>query len=521
MGGGIMQLVAYGAQDLFLTKDPQVTYFKIVYRRHTNFSTETIRQNFTKTPNFGTKTTCFLSQAGDLIGKIYFGVKVPRLPKIVDDEGNADTLTRVAWVRRLGYAMIRFVEIEIGSQLIDKQFGEWMHIWSELTVNSDKLRGVSQMIGDRQELITFSNGKTSCLLYIPLQFWFCRNTGLALPIASLQYSDVKINIELRDLEECIITTPTHYIQLENALVNYSPLEYIKQDIDGVIANGIFVDYDITTKRLYYIRVSRNSFQGTDSTTSDPFNNTELDKFKIIGETSEYEALPAAGVVEHNHRFNDRQLLNSNIVEGFLLVEYVFLDIDERLRFAKEKQEYQIDRVIFDGEKQVDSTNQRLRLALSHPTKELFFVAQFDFLQDTRINDYFNYTDNFRHKLQDTTLGQTIGDLVGSNLIKMATVIFNGQERISFRDSEYFNWVQPYQNHTQTQNEGSNVFSFSLFPEKYQPSGSANLSRIDEVTLQIRLDNQINQDNIAKVRVYSISWNRLRIANGIGGLVFTE
>ncbi|MBA42411.1 MAG: hypothetical protein CMF62_00190 [Magnetococcales bacterium] len=521
MGGGIIQLVAIGKQDIFLTSDPQVTYFKIVYRRHTNFSTEMIKQNFTKDPNFGTKTTCFLSQAGDLIRKIYFVVDLPLLPKIVDNEGNKDTLTKVAWVRRLGYAMIRFVEIEIGSQLVDKQFGEWMHIWSELTVNDDKLRGLSQMIGDRDELISFSNGKNSFRLYIPLQFWFCRNTGLALPISALQYSDVKINIELRDLNECIITTPTHYIQLENGLVDYKPFEYITQNVDGVEANGIFVSYDFTNRRLYYIRVSRNPFLGTASTTSDPFNNTTLDKFKIIGESSKYEGLPAAGVVEHPHRFNNRQLNSIFIKSAFLLVEYVFLDIEERLRFAGEKHEYQIDVLSYDGEKQVDSSSQRLRLGLNHPTRELFFVAQFDFLQDTRINDHFNYTDNFRRGIKNTFFGSTFGDPIGKNLVNIATVVFNGQERLGIRDAEYFNWIQSYQHHTKSQKEGINIYSFSLFPEKYQASGAANLSRIDEVTLQIRLNNKVNQNNIAKMRVYALNWNRLRIANGLGGLVFTE
>jgi hypothetical protein len=513
MGGGLIQLVAYGEQDIFLTSNPQVTYFKVTYRRYTNFSTEMIKQNFTKDPNFGTKTTCLLSKSGDLIKKIYFVVELPILPKIVDNNFNIDELTRIAWTKRLGYNMIRFAEIEIGTQIIDKQYGEWLSIWNEITTTPKKLRGILNMIGDRDELTTFTNGKSSFKLYIPLQFWFCRETGLALPISALQHSDVKINIELKDFDDCIIKSPTNYINLENSLVNYEPYEYIKQDIDGDIANGLFINFDIETKRLYYIKFGKNSFQGTPSTSANIFSDSSISKYKIIGETSQYEGTPQTGV-EHIYTFNSRQLDNIFIRKAFLLVEYVFLDIDERLKFSNDKHEYQIDTLEYNGEKQITSSNQRLRLALNHPTKELFYVANQD-----QYKDKYNYTNNFRNTIIKTMNGYKIGKPIGTNLITNSAIIFNGQERISYRNSEYFNWIQNYQNHTSSNTEGINTYSFCLTPEKYQPSGSANLSRIDEVTLQVRLDNVINQNNIAKIRVYSIVSNRIKISNGILGKVF--
>ena len=217
MTGATIQLVAKGVQDIFITKDPQITYFKIVYRRHTNFSLEAIPQYFTHQPDFGKKYSCTISQNGDLVGKTHLVVTLPKIKQYLMEDGNIDPLVKFAWVKKLGYVLIKSIEIEIGGQLIDRQYGEWLNIISELFIRKAD-NGIDKMIGNIEKLTSYSSTKDNYTLYIPLQFWFCRNPSLSLPILCLHHSDVKINIELNDFENCYILTPTHYIEVEDELV---------------------------------------------------------------------------------------------------------------------------------------------------------------------------------------------------------------------------------------------------------------------------------------------------------------
>jgi len=173
MGGGLMQLVAYGAQDVYLSGSPEVTFFKVVYRRHTNFSVEPIEQTFNGTCDFGKTITCEINRNGDLVTKMYLYVELPQTEK------------ESAWgyVRRLGHALIDEVKVEIGGSEIDEQYGDWLNIWYELTHKTGQERGYAQMIGDVEALTAVNDSDVAAhKLYIPFQFWFNRNNGLALPL---------------------------------------------------------------------------------------------------------------------------------------------------------------------------------------------------------------------------------------------------------------------------------------------------------------------------------------------------
>lgn len=170
MAGGIMQLVAYGVQDIYLTGNPQLTFFKVVYRRHTNFAIESIQQTFNGSTNFGKKLSCPISRNGDLLHRIFLELKIKNSPDI--DYGQAL------------YKIINFVEIEIGGVVIDRHYGDWMGIWCDLSHSSDKSNILFNMLPG-------NNARN----YIPLQFWFCRNPGLALPLIALQYHEVRLNFD--------------------------------------------------------------------------------------------------------------------------------------------------------------------------------------------------------------------------------------------------------------------------------------------------------------------------------------
>ena len=181
-----MQLVAYGAQDIYLTGNPQITFFKVVYRRHTNFSMESIQQNFNGTADFGRKITCTISRNGDLIHKIYLQSTLPQIN--VNDGATQTNLKAFRWLNWIGHVLIKNIEIEIGGQRIDKHYGDWLHIWNELSQTPGHASGYAEMVGNVPRLtqISFTRGDTCTVpqytLYIPLQFWFCRNPGLALPL---------------------------------------------------------------------------------------------------------------------------------------------------------------------------------------------------------------------------------------------------------------------------------------------------------------------------------------------------
>jgi hypothetical protein len=517
-GGGILQLVAQGTENLFLNFDPQITFFKVVYRRHTNFSSEPIAQSFIHNPEFGKKTTCILSKSGDLIDKIYIALVLPTIPQFLDEFGNPDPILKFAWIKKIGFGIIKSVEIEIGGQKIDKHYADWLNIWSELVGPQNYDIKLKNMIGDIDKLTKLTNGKDEYELFIPLQFWFCRASGLALPMVNLQYNDVKINLEINDFDKCHIISPTHYIEVSQDLAHFTPFEYIQQNVNGVIACGIYNYYDVLTKRLYYQRLSRNKFQAIIDTTittqaalTSTLSSTINQKYLIIGQTSKFQIMPSVNTAEF---VNPRPLLkNIDIKSCFLLVNYIYLDEEERARFSETKHEYLIEQLQYVSEKTIEGTNRNINLDLNQPVKLVCWVAQQAYLLDTNNNDVFNYTDSY---IKDSN-----GKEIGSNLINQATILLNGHERISFRPATYYNWVQPYQHFTYGPSEGINVYSFGLFPELTQPSGSCNMSKIDNIQLKLSMNPVISLNNVAKIRLYALGYNIIRVINGVMGILFAN
>lgn len=398
MGGGLMQLVAYGAQDIYLTGNPQITFFKVVYRRHTNFSMESIEQTFNGSPDFGKKVTVTVSRNGDLITKVYLQTDMPAV---------AAGTSGFAWVAEVGHFLIKSVEVEIGGQRIDKHYGRWLSIWNSLTIPSGKSTGYNNMIGnvsDMTDADTSPDTKAGLRLYVPLQFWFCRNAGLALPLIALQYHEVKFNIEFAALADLVDS-------------------------------------------------SNNSYTGT----------------------------PA--------------LANTS-----LYIDYIYLDTDERRRFAQTSHEYLIEQLQFTGDESLSGVNNKVKLNFNHPVKELIWVTQ-----------------------SDETVGNNFSDAVASgvNPTVEAKLQLNGHDRFSTRQGRYFNLVQPFQHHSNVPASGINLYSFALKPEEHQPSGSANLSRIDNATLTLQITAAANGNTNTVVAVYAVNYNVLRIMSGMGGLAYSN
>ncbi len=546
MGGGLMQLVAYGAQDIYLTGNPQITFFKVVYRRHTNFSMESIEQTFNGNPDWGKKVSCTISRNGDLIHRVYLQTTLPQVNMTSDAtavKANGVTLNEFNWVNWVGHQMIKNVEVEIGGQRIDKHYGEWLHLWNELTQSPGLQEGYARMVGNVTALVTpnGNDGGTTVTmadgsrdpslgshifpkttLYIPLQFWFCRNPGLALPLIALQYHEVKINVEFNDLNNCAQGTT---------------------GADAGAADGL--------------RGARNYSFAKQQTAAATFRNSDTD---------------------------------FTLQDTALFVDYIYLDTDERRRFAQVSHEYLIEQLQFTGEESITSTSSKIKLNFNHPIKELVWVVQPNNNVNNVNKQFANFSDAVDNTFvtgatmdplglgmtggldlglgilsggvgyyydiggggaSDTTGGTGLPDLlngstynysqldtslitdfdVGVNPVVTAKLQLNGHDRFQERPGDYFNYVQPYQHHTNVPTLGINVYSFGLKPEEHQPSGTCNFSRIDNATLQLTVTaatiNGTGRGSVygnttnAKIRVYATNYNVLRIMSGMGGLAYSN
>ena len=228
MTGGLLQLSANGAQDLYLTGNPQITFFVGVYRRYTNFAIQNIPQYFNGNADFGQKVYCQVDRIGDLINQVFLRVKLPSLIpyNYTDDNGN---LIEYYWINSVGQALIKIIEIEIGGVIIDRQYGLWMQIWSDLTVPVGKRLGFNQMIGQSENPINLNNN-VALNLYIPLYFWFCRNIGLSLPLIAIQSQEVRFNVTFRNYDELIISSNGSKINTDN---NSLQITQTNLDIDYI------------------------------------------------------------------------------------------------------------------------------------------------------------------------------------------------------------------------------------------------------------------------------------------------
>jgi len=416
-----MQLVAIGAQDVHLTGNPQISFFKVVYRRHTNFSMEAIEQSFNGTAKPGNRVTCTISRNGDLVTNMWLEISLP--------EGEEHE----TYVNSVGHALIEYIELEIGGQRIDKHYGEWLDIWSELTLPEEKRNGFKEMVGRRD---TGSHTPLeSNKLYIPFQFFFCRNPGLALPLIALQYHEVKLNLKFRP-------------------------------------------------------------------------STDLVTFATTAATNSYTTLKGPQEFENVKLF----------------VDYVYLDTEERQRFAQMSHEYLIEQLQHTGPESAKSD--QVRLNFNHPVKELIWTVRktnnellnFGNIQDgsgvgSALNVQADGTDpmssiDFYHSARE------------SDTFKTAKLQLNGHDRFTERDASYFRLVQPYQHHTRIPNKHIYCYSFALNPEAHQPSGTCNFSRLDNVTLYLEgLKNKFPDG--AELLVYAVSNNILRITSGMGGLAYSN
>ena len=435
MGGELMQLVAYGAQDIYLTGNPQITFFKVVYRRHTNFSCEAIEQTFNGSNGFGNTVTATISRNGDLVTNMYLQVELPALKALADGE-------QPFYTDEVGNALVKEVELEIGGQRIDKHYAEWLSIWSELNLNVSQkgqsvMNGYNSMVGknpfnedgtnDALRALARGNNTdatkdSNIQLYVPLRFWFNRNPGLALPLIALQYHEVKVKVTLNKVENLVRTDTAT-----------TAVAKTRENADLTISPKLFVDY-------------------------------------------------------------------------------VYLDTDERRRFAQVSHEYLIEQ-LQDRQESISSTSAQIDLNFNHPVKELVWVFVRADRADTGLTKASTGNQPLNFEPQDN-----VGVVAGEHFTT-ATLKLNGHERFAPRNASYFRVVQPYQHHTSAPLRHVYVYSFALKPEEHQPSGTCNFSRIDNA--QLDMTGVVVAPQNLNLKIYAVNYNVLRIMSGMGGLAYSN
>lgn len=491
MGLGLLLLASYGKENIIISEKPKITFFKKVYKKYNNFSFESIPQYFKSTPNFGRRVTVNLSKTGDMINDISLYVELPEISfsnhSILEDD-----IKKFAWVDKIGFALIKFIDIEIGGLLINRHYNDWLNIYFENNYNIDDY---NKLIGTNVKLLNdFSNGKSSYKLHIPLKFFFNLDYNFALPILSITKQDVKIHLEFNDFNLCYKETPTHYFQIDNYYCLFQKGELIKQNIDGVKSIGEYVHFDVNTRRVYYNKIL-NTFL------TPPNINT---KYVITGEKSSYSVLPTVNSIivnDESYFYTNRP----NFKDAYLIVNYIFLDNNERWYFLNNKLEYVIPLVQNILEQTGTNINKNYKLNLSNPHKLLYWRAQFDFHKN--INNHFNYTT--------TPLVDTNEPIILENKL-----MINSIPRIEVYNYEYYSYLQTFINKFFLI-DGIYQYSFCLNPKDNISNGTSNFSKIDDSYLQLTLNKLVNYQTTVNIKAYGIYYNILVIKNGSCSLKFSN
>jgi hypothetical protein len=491
MGLGLLLLVSVGKENLYLSAQPEITFFKVAYRRHTNYSIESTPQYFKTTPDFGRRCTVNIAKNADLAGMTYIYIELP----YINRENKSNIRKKFAWVNKIGLALINFIEIEIGGSICERHYGDWLNIWNEITTSLGHTKGYNKMIGNIPELTEYSEIKQSYILYIPLSFWFCQDSGLALPLIALAHNDIKIHVDFNDIEKCYKISPSHYITLSDNFCLFKPGETFYQTYQNSKNIGEFVNFDIVTQNMYYNPLKGKFIVPTIS--NDP-------NLKLTGTISNFTTniKPNSIIVrdEDYFRYNKPSLINA-----YLLVNYIYLDNFERINFLNNSHEYLIPIVQNVSDQTMYSTNVTYKLPFTNPVKLLIWRGVL--LSNSQLNDDFNYT-NYPYTINE------------ENIVVKNTLVINSINRMEPNSIEYYTYVPKYQYKLKGNQKGIYYYSFALNPLELQPSGSLNFSKIDDAYILFKLNKFINYQNPVTIRCYGIQYNILRTSNGIGGLQFS-
>lgn len=428
MGGGFLQLAAYGVENLYLNGNPQTSFFVAVFKRHTNFAIENCRQYFKGTLDFGKRVVCEIDRIGDLMNETFLVIKLPSLEPYFKGD------TKYYWTNSIGHAIIKSIEIEIGGKVVDTHSGLWMSLWSSLTTSFEKDFGYGVMVGKSFINRKYFDHIGEVKLYIPLFFWFCRNIGSSLPLVALQKHEVKFNLNIRTLSELIVKNDGNYGCGKINISDFTGLQ-----IDELF---LYVDYiylDDEEKRFFAEHEHDYLIEQVQMNQSVLYNRGKMNN--------------ANGLVENCPNASPGDPTESGCAP-----------------------------IITEHQIQLDD--------FSHPIKEFIWIFQNEDVlipSDTTLyggNEWFN----FSVKNRCDTNGSI--DNIPELTLKNAVLYIEGKQRMEERDGKYFKNVIPYQRHSNIPTAQIYVYSFALNPESLQPTGTCNYSKIDNSHFIFTIDDEL-------------------------------
>ena len=510
MGGGLMQLVAYGAQDIYLTGNPQITFFKVVYRRHTNFSMETIRQTITGTPSDNGSSTVTISRNGDLVSRIYVTLNGTGVNK--------------------GSNIVSEVELEIGGQRIDLHYEEWMNIWNELSTPESKSLALKAMQGD---IGNDDHDGGVGNVQVPLQFWFCRNPGLALPLIALQYHEVILKFTWGGDHGGDVTNSQvwcDYIYLDTderrrfAQVSHEYLiEQVQRDTPTAASGDTKLNFNHPVKELIWTsnldyKDAKLVFNGHDR-----FAPQEEEYFQLRQPYEYHTAVPLQnlpnGALESVRPDGAATQFNGHTETG------IYTGVDTvstsgQIKITKTKVEFQGDDSPEFNSNYAAGFNLVITAQEPNNDDEYYPWIPAQITAPSRANKNYYVTvapgasnvtvDGTSHKVTFITTDyprSRDGEYIRAN----GTVQGTYKILITGKTTHLHNQAR-----TSKMTDKINVYSFGLKPEEHQPSGTCNFSRIDNAKLNFK---QIPHSGT--MSIYAINYNVLRIMSGMGGLAYSN
>lgn len=570
MAGGLLQISAYGSQDLYLTGTPEITFFKVVYRRHTNFSVESIKVNFDDTVGFGLESTVVIPKIGDLMYRTYLEIILPRIDLKRDNSNTKNDGFLAFDLARDNYQiLIDFMSINRNAYKV--AFDEFI---AENTNNADamieKINLVFDDVTNAQKIQNFKDFLLTTNLNPPFKYeeiamqdivdnlptgsskdtyFLAMNVGLDKSIKTQDF----FRLDLLEKKE------THLDNLDDNIkfawvdkIGHAIIEEIEVKIGGnkidrhlgdwinvwyeltanrhmehiynkMIGNiDILTSFDRNLKPNYILRVPLQFWFCRHNGLSIPLVSLQYHDVSI---NVRFRKIEEVAYIEENETIfvteNKEQLFLDEIpgelgidISANLSIDYIYLDSPERRRFAQSSHEYLIEQVQVLEINSVKQQNFQIVLNnFVHPSKELIWVAQ----QEKFLQNFNGYTKTRRDNYSISESGK-------GNIIQFTTLDFHSFNRVSRQEGNYFNYVQPYETHNTTPSDGINMYSFSLFPEDSQPSGSANMTRLSRVLLQLEFDPILFPEDedgeLLTIRIYTRNFNILRFISGLAGCALT-
>jgi hypothetical protein len=524
MPGGLLQLAAIGSADLYLTGNPQITFFKCIFRRSTNFALETMRNNFPSTCAFGAMSTLTIERTADLIYKTYV--------RVVISAGTAPAGAQWAWVRNLGHALLQTVELQIGGQRIDYHTSDYYQLHSELQLNAEQERGYAKLIGNVPELTTLNPTHDSYTLYIPMRFFYDKHVGQALPLVALQHQDVKLNIRFEDLNNLLVTT--------GFAPGVNPGDALGLKItDATVECGmVYLDTDERrrfSQLSHEILIEQVQWNGLDNITKVKSQLLAINHpvKELIWGIHTGRMANTGGKYQYLWYDSDNDTLRLIATKRFVLACALYDDNGNLILSNTATDTNSILPCVgLSGDLLTMFTNiQASAVATTPSVYNVAILGDLLSLEDVSTPVSVLLSGLTRPTSGD---GAAINDVIvrmphnfgvyldgTGNPLYQANVTVSGQDRFKLQDAMYFNYLQPYEHHTRTPSDGINVYSFALLPEEQQPSGTMNFSRLDQPTLQMYLNDKymdaVGTDSL--ITVYAVSYNVLRIMSGMAGIAF--